>query len=93
MFIVISTLKSWVEAGLKVRVNSLDDAKIIAKWNFQRSYEIWTETSNQLVERYEQFDFSSRKCITCEHIYSEHVHEEKKTNCAEKKCKCKEFKS
>lgn len=87
MFRIQSTVSKFYQD-----VNSLDDAKIIARWNFQKGYEISTLSSNQLVERYEHFCFQCRKCAECKHLYSEHCNEEKNKKCAELKCKCKEFK-
>jgi hypothetical protein len=72
-------------------VNSLDDAKVIAKWNFQKGYEITGLLTGSKVIRYEHFCFQCRKCETCSHLFSEHDNDHK-DRCFELKCKCKGFK-
>jgi Fe2+ or Zn2+ uptake regulation protein len=69
--------------------DNLDEAKILAEWNFQKGYEIVAIQSGKLIERWEHHCWFCRKCNTCKHLFSEHSSEELK--CLEKKCKCKEF--
>ena len=69
---------------------SLDEAKILAKWNFLKGYEI-IDIMGKIVERKEHFCPWCRKC-SCEHLFSEHLHEPNKPEkCTEKKCQCKQF--
>jgi hypothetical protein len=81
-------IKSLVNENVQ-EAKTLDEAKILAKWNFLKGYEIRTILSNELVERLEHFCPSCAKCLSCNHLRSEH-HPDKE-RCLEKKCNCKSF--
>ena len=70
---------------------SLDGAKCLAKYNFPKGYEIISIHSGELIERWEHFCSTCKKCSDCKHLYSEHSSDHK-LKCTEKKCNCKEFK-
>src|SRR6185436_14405172 len=70
---------------------TLDEAKILAKWNFLKGYEIRCITTNELCIRHEVFDVSVIRCKFCPHVRSEHHSEKEPFPCMEKKCQCKKY--
>lgn len=106
-----TTPKTWkiqsTVSDFSQEVDTLEEAQLISKYNFLKGYEITSIPLNMVVERFEHFCPSCRKCGTCNHLYSEHQQEVMKVSelkkyvptgednrprkCTEKKCKCKEF--
>ena len=66
---------------------TLDDAKVIAKWNFLKGYEI-VGVIGTIIERWQHFCPGCKKCETCDHLASEH-NSDNDTECKQLKCKCK----
>jgi hypothetical protein len=73
---------------------SLELAKTIAVWNYQKGYKLIDLSTGEAIDQREHYCAQCHKCSTCNHIRSDHHSDDDAgpKPCRTKKCKCKEFK-